>query len=554
MRLQLHLIVTTLLTTQCFGMEQTKKEIEKDLHQIKEDLYNAKHDIATVIGMVSPQLATYIKGESKAITNNPYKHKDAYVRQGAGISNGEKDFLKKRSPIVKAALEKLLNRQLNEKHTPTIALVHSGGGCRAKLCTTGSLRGAQKIGLLDTTTYVIGLSGSTWAIAPWISTEIPLKVFKEYILDCIEKPFTDLTDKEELLLFDAATVKSAYQQPKTPVDLYGDLLGNRLLVKEGDNRYMIYLSDQAKIVENGTYPYPIYTAIDADEKIVTGQTWYEFNPHEIGNHLSHIPSWSYGRYFEEGKSIKKSFTSYPPEKNLAYHMGTWGSAFGANIKTIETEAAKRIGHWELIEKLLKPIEGARPLKFYAEIPNYEYKIDPATPHDQEAQNKFFVDAGTYFNLPVLPVSGLCPERKADIIIICDASGDDIGDELRKTTIYMKQHNLPFPTINFENIDKETMSVFNDKHDPNVPLVIYLPRISDQQLWEKNKENPQFKKYNLSGFDLDHETNHGFAQTQHFQYERKNAQKVIDQTEFNMRVNAAKIIKAIEWKIDQKNTQ
>src|SRR5229473_1244104 len=83
-----------------------------------------------------------------------------------GISEGEKKYLNNRLPIVKAALEKMLNRSLDNKKIPKIALIGSGGGYRAMFCTTGSLNGAQKIGLLDTITYITALSGSTWAVAP----------------------------------------------------------------------------------------------------------------------------------------------------------------------------------------------------------------------------------------------------------------------------------------------------------------------------------------------------------------------------------------------------
>jgi phospholipase A2 len=543
MRIKMSAIVLLIINIHCYSMDTI---LDGLIEEVRKDLAQARQEIGTVIGVVSPSIGNALSGEPRAITNNPYKDQVAYVRQGTGISLGEKEYLKNRLPIVKASLEKLLKRQLQNDQIPNIVMIHSGGGYRAMHCTTGSLYGAKKIGLLDATTYQTGLSGSTWAIAPWISTGMPLKKFKQYIIDCASQSFTDPTDAEELLIFEAARVKSTYGQPKTPVDLYGDLLGNRLLSAAGDDRHMIYLSEQAKKIQNGKLPYPIYTAIDGDENIVENQTWYEFTPHEIGNPIDnvYVPTWGYGRKFKEGKSVDNA-----PEKNLSYHMGTWGSAFGASIKTVEKETAKTIGHWECVEKLLEPIEGERPLEFYALIASYAYKMNTGK---AEPKTKKFVDAGLDFNLPVSPISGLCPERKADVMIICDASAGTIGNELRKTAEYMKKHNLPFPQINLENIDKKTISVFKDKTDPNVPVVIYLPRISDQQLWENNKSNPQFAHYNLSGFDLEYETNHASAETIHFQYNPPKALQIIEQTEFNMRVNEAKIIKALNFAVNRKN--
>lgn len=488
--------------------------------------------------------------ELPAIQNNPYKYMDAQVRCDSGISQGEKDYLKKRLPIAKATLETVLNCTLEDHQIPIIAMPFSGGGYRAMLCATGSLNGTQKIKILDAITYVTSLSGSTWAIGPWISTQLPLEKFSAYIKDCASKPFLCPTEHEEALIWDAAAVKSHYHQPKTPVDLYGDLLGNRLLEHFGDQRHIIYLSSQALAIGDGAYPYPIYTAIDADENIIKNQTWYEFTPDEIGNPVDqvYIPTWAFGRKFKQGLSHKGKFDTYPPEKNLAYNMGMYGSAFGANIKTIEKEIAKRMGHWEYIEELLKPIRGERPLDFYGKVANYARKLSSEHKGTKYAT---FVDAGTDFNLPVSPVSGLCPERKADIFIICDASAGHIGHELKKAVHYMEKHKLPFPQIDFEHIDKKTISIFKGK-DPNTPTVIYLPRISDQELLQKNLSNPEFTQYqNLLDFDIDEETKNGFAQTIHFQYDPENAQKVMDQMEFNIRVSQAQILETIKWVIDRK---
>lgn len=541
MRIKILATILLLSSIHCYSMDTIMDGLIKE---VRKDLAQAQHEIGAVFGALSPNIGNALSGEPRAITNNPYKDQIAYVRQSPGISLGEKEYLNNRLPIVKASLEKLLKRQLQDDQIPNITMIHSGGGYRAMHCTTGSLYGAKKIGLLDATTYQIGLSGSTWAIAPWISTGIPLKKFKQYIIDCASRSLTDPTDAEELLIFEAARVKSVYNQPKTPVDLYGALLGNILFSAAGDDRHMAYLSEQTKKLTTAKLPYPIYTTIDGDENIVENQTWYEFTPHEIGNPIDNIyvPSWAYGRKFKEGKSVDSA-----PEKSLGYHMGTWGSAFGASIHTIKKELTTMLGHSEFIENLLQSVDGERPLEFYALVANYAYKMNTGK---WEPKMKKFVDAGLDFNLPVSPVSGLCPERKADVMIICDASAGKIGDELRKTVAYMKKHKLPFPEINFENIDKKTISIFKDKNNPNIPVVIYLPRISDQQLWEKNKSNPQFAHYKLSGFDLEYETNNGCAETIHFQYTPENAQKVIEQAEFNMRVNEAKIIKALNFAIDR----
>lgn len=45
---------------------------------------------------------------------------------------------------------------------PVIAVVGSGGGTRAMTGLYGSLKGLQRLGLLDAMSYITGVSGSTW--------------------------------------------------------------------------------------------------------------------------------------------------------------------------------------------------------------------------------------------------------------------------------------------------------------------------------------------------------------------------------------------------------
>lgn len=45
---------------------------------------------------------------------------------------------------------------------PVVAVLGSGGGVRAMSAFYGSLAGLQELGILDTVTYLSGVSGSTW--------------------------------------------------------------------------------------------------------------------------------------------------------------------------------------------------------------------------------------------------------------------------------------------------------------------------------------------------------------------------------------------------------
>ena len=484
---------------------------------------------------------------------HPSHHHNATSIESSGayystdISEGKKKFLINRLPIVQAALEKMLKRSLDNKKIPNIALVCSGGGYRAMLCTTGSLCGAKKIGLLDATQEIAALSGSTWAVGPWISTKLPLKKFKEYIQACAAKPFDELTLEEEKLIVTAFAVKNAYHQSLTFVDPYGFLLGNRLLDALADKRQSTTLSDQAQRVESGAYPYPNYTAIDGRETIISGQTWYKFTPHTIENLTNNIqiPTHLYGRKFKEGKTVNET-----PEKPFAYSLGTWGSAFAANVHTILQQIIHNPFVLEIIEKFLPAsIDGDRILPFWAKVPNYMYKMENVHDHNlSQEKNLMLVDAGlSGLNLPLPAVA------HADILIFLDASGGRIGKQLQRAATYAHNHNLPFPSIDSNTLGQKTFSIFKDEENSSAPVVMYLPRISDPVLWEENRNKEDFGHYNLSNFNLDYETNHGFAKTEHFQYTPEHSTLVMNQTEFNMRVNKDNIINAIEEWIIKNNS-
>ena len=153
--------------------------------------------------------------------------------------------------------------------------------------------------------------------------------------------------------------------------------------------------------------------------------------------------------------------------------------------------------------------------------------------------------------PIL--SGVRPERKADILLFLDASAGHVGGQLKKAQAYADLNKLPFPNIDYTDIEKKTISVFKDEHNKSAPVVIYMPRISDKKLWEENKSKSEFDDFELDEFDLNKETEKGFCETIHFHYTKANAKKVIDQTEFNMMINKGIILNAINWWIDHQNS-
>lgn len=506
-----------------------------------------------ISGMISQGMG-YFAGESIAVKTNPYKDTIAYVRMGNQLHSQERDYLDKRRPKVKIALEKMLQRSLDEKYIPTIAIVGSGGGYRAMLGTIGSLSAAEKIGFLDATTYITALSGTTWAIAPWISTGMPLAQFKNYIQQTIVNDIKVASIDEAQKIMGMLSTKIAFDEPITGVDIYGGLLANRLLSYYGADSQRVYLSQQAERIKNADVPYPIYTAIDAREAVAREPHWFEYTPHEIGSPYFgvYVPTWAYGRLFDKGKSI-----DFAPEQSLGFLMGTWGSAFGVHVGRAWEEIVEKIPTTflkEIIEKkLIDPLSGKRINYSWGEIFNFTYGME----RQELATRKTikFVDAGVDFNLPYPAVSGERPERIADIMIFLDFSGDSLAYSMKKIEEYARKRNLKFPKIEYAMLEKKAMSIFMDPTDASVPVVIYFPRISQEGLWQQHKSNVAFSSYSsIEGFDFAQCTNEAGQDcvTQRFKYIPTVSQQIMDQMEFNIMVHKEEIIKTINGVIDQKS--
>ncbi|MGA9530896.1 MAG: hypothetical protein WBQ73_03355 [Candidatus Babeliales bacterium] len=506
-----------------------------------------------LINIAEEPLKKFIKSRSPAIVKNPYQNEVASVRFGNELSQGEKTYLNKRKKIVKQALEKLLGRELlDDDYIPRIALVCSGGGYRAMVSTLGSFVGADTIGLLDTVMWLVGLSGSTWIEAIWMSTGLSIRELKKRLCNKVEHHLTTLTPQEAKQLVRSLLVKWAFDQPMTVVDLYGGLLANRLLDDFGEECHLVYLSEQQKLLEEALVPFPIYTAVSP---INEGKdlVWFEFNPYEIGSAWLRcfIPSWGYGRRYSKGLS-----QDYAPEQPLAYHMGTCGSAFSATIEQMYSEIEQKVHFDDALDtiatKILNLIGNYRIT--WAEVFNFVYGVE-MNPLEHERYVRF-IDAGLAFNLPYPPISGEREGRKADIIIFLDASStipgrDYAGQaEFGKVQAYAHNHGLAYPYIDYSFAGERACSVYKQK---GKPVVIYMPRIKDYELIRKHKDDKDLQEClsHIADFDPEESVHSGYCNTYNFVWTEEQLEQLSSLTEFNMRASVDQIKDAIEWVIQQK---
>ena len=244
----------------------------------------------------SENFAFFLKEISEQKYNDPNYNRFASVRLSSNLCDEEKNFLVYRANKVQQTLEFLVNDESTINKVPRIALCFSGGGYRALIGTMAVLKSAQEVGLLDLTTYISSLSGSTWALAL-------ASILNNDLDSC-----TDLTRNEvsnELTAnfnFNSVIFNSVsnliYKQKFSLVSIWGLLLGNRLLNKFSSGNYCTKLSQITKFVEFGNLPLPIFTAglVEPNDEY----DWIEFTPFEIGGLKANtfIPSWSFNRIFK----------------------------------------------------------------------------------------------------------------------------------------------------------------------------------------------------------------------------------------------------------------
>lgn len=473
------------------------------------------------------------------IKDNFYKNTPAKIRLGNELPEQEKAFLQSRIPKTKVAMEKLTGQRI--ENVPNIAIVCSGGGYRAMLYCLGALIGAQRTGILDATRYMVGLSGSTWAIAGWLLSGQSLQAYHDWLVSDLKRGLKAVNGADISLIGDHLLTKYLYDQPYALVDIYGTLLANEIFAKLGDRKQRQTLSSQAEAIKAGNLPMPIYTAIAA-EGIKSEQNWYEFTPYEVGAQWmgAYVPSWAFGRKFKGGVS-----TNFAPEQNFGVLMATFGLAIGLTIERLVDEIKlKEKASSEWVQNIINTILKKKGEFRFTTADYRNFVRDMQNVPLSDFRLLKMVDAGIGYNLPYPPISGQRPERKADIIIFVDASGDDFPEDFKKTERYARAKNLPFPKIDFSQVTKKAVSVFND-HKPGVPIVIYVPRVLDSELFSAPEYAPLAKDFNsIKNFDVDACILKGACSTFNFSYSKEDAQKLTQLGMLNMMAAKKAVVDAI----------
>ncbi|HAU30460.1 MAG: hypothetical protein UV79_C0013G0008 [candidate division TM6 bacterium GW2011_GWF2_43_17] len=425
------------------------------------------------------------------LDKNPNKHKTARVRyfgKNHSICSEEKAFWEKRDQYAAQALEKVLNRPINTKTTPRIALISSGGGFRAMISFAGFANKLNQFGILDAVHMIGGVSGSTWLIYPWMASK---KSFTEFYPEFVERVLNGILGVEakefahNITTFSGSIAEAflrrlAFHEIPTSIDLYGLMLGLHLFdTKSKKNYAWTSLSSIKPHVTSGTVPLPIGTAIVQHEGQKSDEV--EFNPFEVINYGldAGCPGFGFGRDFYNGKSLSRH-----PAPALGYLMGICGSAFSQKVKTyiptIKDFLKPKPFFVPLFDLIEKSCLGESRL-FPAFVRNYTRGMN-ASP-DKRARFHAYIDAGIDYDAPMLPT--LNPERNIDIIILVE-SGSNVNwsGSLEVLARVAKANNRPFPHIDYERARSNPFSVFDDGPDSPAPIVFYVPLVKNPSYSEE----------------------------------------------------------------------
>ncbi|KAL7992413.1 hypothetical protein Chor_016669, partial [Crotalus horridus] len=458
------------------------------------------------------------------------------LRLGYDLCSQEQDFLHKRKNIVTAALKKVLRleKNLQDHEVPVVAIMTTGGSMRSLTACFGSLRGLQKLNLLDCATYLSGLSGTTWTMAKLYKDAYwSRKNLDEQIYEAkrhVTKSKLNILSMERLEYYKRQLRHRKEEGQKTScIDLWG-LLIEYMLNDEKDNHK---LSDQQKAVNEGQNPFPIYTAINVKEKYSTMdfKEWLEFTPYEVGilKYGAFVRTEDFGSEFFMGHLMKKL-----PETQICYLQGMWSSIFSFNLLYIWNKSHSSEDFWHKWTQ--------------DQIVNIDTILD-SSPNQLTQTEKYLSleDTGFFINTSSAPL--LKPERKVDVILHLNYSA---GSQSLQSCKYYADQGIPFPKAVLKDDDKHLKEcyLFEDAENPAAPILLFFPQVNDTFRYYKApgvKRSEAEMKYG----NIDISSNSTPYSTYSMTFTEEEYDQLIELSEYNILNNQHLILQALDRAVERK---
>ncbi|XP_052475918.1 cytosolic phospholipase A2 zeta [Carassius gibelio] len=520
------------------------------------------------------------------------------VRLEFDIPVEEKKFLVKRKKVVSQALQAALNLSSapDPSKVPVVAVVCSGGGSRALTGTYGSLKGLQKIQLLDAVSYITGVSGATWALGSLYGDPNWSKGGIDKSMESVKKELS----KKALSMFSSEQLQE-YKQRMEEREKEGllvsliDMWGLALEYLFQGKKHMGTLSEMQRTVSEGQNPLPIFTAVNLKNgktENITDAEWCEFTPYEVGfpKYGAFIPAQNFGSEYYLGHMVKKL-----PETGLSFLVGMWSSIFSINLTEIWSIATGVAPSWmpwvgggvSNTETDSKPTALGTylisPVTDFAKVLCDFMTIRPIVSqvynflrgfnlHNSYNENTGFiawkdthpdafpntmtpadpvlslVDAGFAVNAGFPPV--VRSHRHVDVILSLNYSWEpDQFKVIKQTQEYCADRKIPFPKIDFKKVESESLKevyVFEDKENPDVPIVLHFPlvNVSFKQFKSPGVKREGEKEWKEGAVDVEFNSNTSPYITHKLTYTPEDFQRLINLTSYNIQNNKDVILNAL----------
>uniref|UniRef100_A0A3P8PC58 Phospholipase A2 n=1 Tax=Astatotilapia calliptera TaxID=8154 RepID=A0A3P8PC58_ASTCA len=306
--------------------------LDPNQHNVLElTLMDANYVMDETLGTASFEISKLNVGQTKTevFLIGKVRNTNLDLRFSHTLCDKEKQFREARREKVMLGIKKLLRTEdpCHPEEVPVIAIAGSGGGFRAMVGFSGVMKALFESGVLDCTTYIAGLSGSTWYMStlysnPDFPNKGPKDINSELMKRVSSNPLRLLMPQHITHYIQALWTKKASGQPVTFADIFGMLIGETLI----PSRMGIKLSDIQEKINQAQCPLPLFTCLHVkpDVSELMFADWVEFSPYEIGmaKYGTFMTPDLFGSKFFMGTVVKKY-----EENPLHFLMGVWGSAF-----------------------------------------------------------------------------------------------------------------------------------------------------------------------------------------------------------------------------------
>ncbi|KAK5987453.1 Lysophospholipase 2 [Cladobotryum mycophilum] len=496
--------------------------------------------------------------EKRAVPNAPNGYAPAKVscpaarptiRRATGLSSNETEWLPRRINNTIPAMKSVLSRVDIGLDTdsyidgivgsggdpPRVAIAISGGGYRALMNGAGALAAfddrssnssgqGQLGGLLQSATYLAGLSGGSWLVGSLyvqnfttvesiiLSTSGFLSKLWQFDESIIEGPKGIGFVKYYRQLYDDVNGKVDAGFNKTITDYWGRALSYQLVnATDGGPAYTFSSIANDTEFSQAQAPMPLIVAIErapGELLIPSNSTIFEFNPWEMGSYDPGLGAFAPLKYvgsnFSDG-SIPRQGSCIAGVDNAGFVMGTSSSLF--NQAFLQIGNAQNIPSFlsNVLNETLADVGDAN--KDIANWPNPFYRFNAATNENANTTVLTLVDGGEDLqNIPLHPL--LQPDRKVDVIFAVDGSADTAtywpnGTAMvatyQRSQASISSNDSDFPAVpdqnTFVNLGLNQRPTFfgceNGTNTPSGPLIVYIPN------------SPYSFHSNVSTFDLEY---------------------------------------------------